>query len=374
MSKFPVNPDIKTEVFDLNMGPQHPSTHGVLRLQLKLDGERVVSCSPMIGFLHRSLEKICENRTYAQIVPIADRIDYCTSMTSALVYVMAAEKLLDLTIPTRAEYLRVIMSELNRIASHLIWYATFTLELGGTTPFVYGFRDREYVLDLFESASGGRLLYNYLRIGGVARDIPDDFLDKMIQFLDYWEPHLNEEYEALLDENPIFYNRTKGVGVLSQADALSYGVSGPNLRASGLNCDVRKVEPYSVYPDLDFQAVVRDECDVWARYRVRMDEMRESAKILRQCAEKISRGPVLEKQPLKLKIPAGETYVHIESPRGDLGCYLVADGSERPYRCKFRAPSFCHSLVLRHLIKDCLISDIVAQGASVDIVLPETDR
>lgn len=374
MSNCVANPDLRTEEFDLNMGPQHPSTHGVLRLKLKLDGERVVSCEPNIGFLHRSLEKICENRTYAQIVPVTDRLDYCTSMTSSLVYVMAVEKLLDLTVPSRAEYIRVIMSELNRIASHLIWFATFTLELGATTPFVYGFRDREVILDLFEDTCGGRLLYNYMTIGGVANDIKPGFLKNMVDFLDYFEPQMTNEYEALLDKNPIFFNRTKGVGVLSPDMALNYGVSGANLRAAGINCDVRKVEPYSVYPELDFVTPIRTESDVFARYRVRMDEMRQSAAILRQCADKMPRGPVYQKLPLRVKPPAGSTYTRIESPRGDLGCFLVSDGSDKPYRVKFRTPSFCHSLVFRHLIKDCLIPDIVAQGASFDVVLPETDR
>lgn len=375
MSTFPANPDFRTEYLDLNMGPQHPSTHGVLRLKLKLDGERVVSCEPCIGYLHRSLEKICENRTYQQIVPLTDRLDYCTSMTSNLVYVMAVEKLLDLTVPTRAQWIRVIMSELNRIASHLLFYGCMTLELGSTTAFIYGFRDREYVLDLFEYTCGGRLLYNYLRIGGVACDLKPDFLERMIKFLDKWEPLIASEYEALMDENPIFYKRCKGVGVASIEDCLSYGVSGPNLRASGLNCDVRKIEPYAVYDQLDFEVPIRTEGDVFARYRVRMDELRQSAKILRQCAEKMpSSGPVAERLPLRLKVPAGETYQHIESPRGDIGCYLVSDGSDKPYRCKFRTPSFSHALFYRHLIKNCLISDIVAQSASFDIVLPETDR
>ncbi len=327
-----------------------------------------------MGFLHRSIEKIMENRTYMQGVPISDRVDYCSAMTSSLAYVMAVEQLLDLTIPPRAEYLRVIMSELNRIASHLIAYGTFTLDLGGTTPFLFAFRDREKVLDLFEEASGGRLLYNYMRIGGVARDIKPDFLDRVVAFLDYWEPLIASEYEALIDENPIFYNRTKGVGVLTQEKALSYGVCGPNLRATGINCDVRSIAPYSVYSQLEFEVPLRTEGDTFARYRVRMEEMRQSARILRQCAEKIPKGEILVRQPLDLKVPEGETYARIESSRGDLGCYLVSDGSNKPYRCKFRTPSFCHSNVLQHLIKDCLVSDIVAICASTDIVLPETDR
>ena len=374
MSTFPPNPDLTTEEFELKMGPQHPSTHGVLQLSLTLDGERVVACQPNVGFLHRSIEKIMENRTYAQCVPLTDRVDYCSAMTSSLAYVMAVEKLLDLTVPPRAEYLRVIMSELNRIASHLLAYGTFTLDLGGTTPFLFGFRDREKVLDLFEETCGARLLYNYMRIGGVACDIKPGFLDRMIAFLDYWEPLISSEYEAIVDENPIFYNRTKGVGVLSQEDALRYGVCGPNLRACGLSCDVRRTEPYSVYPELEFDIPTRTEGDTFARYRIRMEELRQSARILRQCAEKMPKGEYLVRQPQELKVPEGETYVRIESSRGDLGCYLVSDGSTHPYRCKFRTPSFSHCSVFSHLFKDCLFSDIVAMCASFDIVLPETDR
>ncbi len=370
---FPENPELKTEEFELNMGPQHPSTHGVLRLVLTLDGERVVRCRPEVGFLHRSIEKMAENRTFTQVIPVTDRLDYCTSMTSNYVYVMAVEELADITPPPRAQYIRVIMSELNRIASHLLWYGTFALEVGATTPFIYGFRDREKVLDLFEYTCGARLLYNYLRLGGVSADLKEDFCDRMLGFLDEWEP-LIKEYEDLLDENPIFYNRTKGVGVLPPEIALGYGVSGPNLRASGMARDVRREHPYAVYPELDFDIPVRTEGDVFARYRIRMDELRQSARILRQCAEKLPKGPYWDKQPLRTVVPEGETYVHIESPRGDIGCYLVSQGQDKPYRCKFRTPSFCHIGVFRHLVRDCLLPDIVAICASFDVVLPETDR
>ena len=374
MSTFPANPDLRTEEFELKMGPQHPSTHGVLQLSVTLDGERVVACKPNIGFLHRSIEKMMENRTYAQCVPLADRVDYCSAMTASLAYVMAVEKLLDLTIPPRAEYLRVVMSELNRIASHFIAYGTFALDMGGTTPFLFAFRDREAILDLFEEVSGGRLLYNYMRIGGVARDVAPDFMERVIQFLDYWEPLLASEYEAILDKNPIFYNRTKGVGVLPQDLALRLGVCGPNLRAAGVPYDVRKAHPYAAYPQLEFDIPCHQESDNFARYRVRMEEFRQSARILRQCAEKMPKGEVLVRQPYTLKVPEGETYVHIESSRGDLGCYLVSDGSDKPYRCKFRTPSFAHCNAFQHIVKDCLFSDIVSICASFDIVLPEADR
>jgi NADH-quinone oxidoreductase subunit D len=366
-------PTIRTEEFELNMGPQHPSTHGVLRMLLKMDGERVVHCDPIVGYLHRSIEKMAENRTFTQVVPVTDRLDYCTSMTSNYVYVLAVEDLADVSPPPRAEYIRVIMTELNRIASHLLWYGTFCLELGATTPFLYSFRDREKCLDLFEMTCGARLLYNYIRIGGVARDVTPEFLKQMIEFLDYWEPII-PEYEQLLDENPIFYNRTKGVGHLPLELAKRYAVSGPNIRACGVPVDVRRDDPFSVYPDLKFDIPVEDGCDVFARYRVRLREMRESAKILRQCYDKIPPGPFAQPHNYRFKVPAGETYVHIESPRGDIGCYLATDGSDKPYRCKFRTPSFTHIELFQELVKGVLIPDIMAICASFDVVLPETDR
>lgn len=364
---------IRTEEFELNMGPQHPSTHGVLRMLLKMDGERVVDCDPIVGYLHRSIEKMAENRTFTQVIPVTDRLDYCTSMTSNYVYVLAVEKLADLTPPPRAEYIRVIMTELNRIASHLLWYGTFCLEIGATTPFLYSFRDREKILDLFEQACGARLLYNYIRVGGVSKDVGQNFLDRMIEFLDYWEP-LIPEYEQLLDENPIFYNRTKNVGIVSMHQLKTYAVSGPNIRAAGLPRDVRRDEPFAVYKDLEFDVPTEQESDVFARYRVRMRELRESAKILRQCYEKIPRGPCALPLNYRFKVPAGETYVHIESPRGDIGCYLASDGGDMPYRCKFRTPSFVHIQLFRELLEGVLIPDIMAICASFDIVLPETDR
>lgn len=265
------------------------------------------------------------------------------------------------------------MSELNRIASHLLWYGTFCLEIGATTPFLYAFRDREKVLDLFEMTCGARLLYNYLRVGGVSRDLPPNFLKEMIDFLDYWEPII-PEYEDLLDQNPIFYNRAQQVGVLTPAHANRFAVSGPSLRASGVSYDVRRADPYSVYKDLKFEVPLGKNGDVFDRYRVRMEEMRQSAAILRQCAELIPSGKFIDLHNWRFTLPAGEVYKHIESPRGDIGCYLVSNGGDKPWRCKFRAPSFVHIQLFRELIKDVLIPDIMAIAASFDIVLPETDR
>ncbi|CAN0232224.1 unnamed protein product, partial [Phaeothamnion confervicola] len=340
------------------MGPQHPSTHGVLRMLLKMDGERCLACDPVVGYLHRSIEKMSENRTFTQFIPVTDRLDYCTSMTSNYVYVLAVEKLADISPPPRAEYIRVIMTELNRIASHLLWYGTFCLEIGATTPFLYSFRDREKVLDLFEAVCGARLLYNYVRVGGVAHDVSRGWLEKVIEFLDYWEPII-PEYEQLLDENPIFYNRAQGVGPVPLALARTYGVSGPNIRACGQKEDVRRDDPFAVYSELDFDIPVEQESDVYARYRVRMRELRESAKILRQVFEKIPSGAFGLPLNYRFKVPQGETYVHIESPRGDIGCYLVSDGGDKPYRTKFRTPSFCHIALFPELLKGVLIPDIM---------------
>ncbi|GMU51190.1 MAG: hypothetical protein AMXMBFR33_03360 [Candidatus Xenobia bacterium] len=365
--------DVRTEEFELNMGPQHPSTHGVLRMILKMDGEKVLHCDPIIGYLHRSIEKMAESRTYTQFIPVTDRLDYCTSMTSNYVYVLAVEALGDISPPPRAEYIRVIMSELNRIASHLLWYGTFCLEIGATTPFLYAFRDREKVLDLFEMTCGARLLYNYLRVGGVSRDLPPSFLKEMIDFLDYWEPII-PEYEDLLDQNPIFYNRAQQVGVLTPEHANRFAISGPSLRASGVNYDVRRADPYSVYKELKFEVPLGKNGDVFDRYRVRMEEMRQSAAILRQCAEMIPSGKFIDLHNWRFTLAPGEVYKHIESPRGDIGCYLVSGGGDKPWRCKFRTPSFVHIQLFRELIKDVLIPDIMAIAASFDIVLPETDR
>jgi len=365
--------NLRTEDFELNMGPQHPSTHGVLRLVLRMDGERVVDCDPVVGYLHRSIEKMAENRTYTQVIPVTDRLDYCTSMTSNYVYVLAVEQLADISPPPRAEYIRVIMTELNRVASHLLWYGTFCLEIGATTPFLYSFRDREKVLDLFEMTCGARLLYNYVRIGGVSHDVSPKFLKELIEFLDYWEPII-PEYEQLLDENPIFYNRTKNVGVVPLDMCKLYGVSGPNIRAAGLAWDIRRDEPFAAYPDMDFEVITEPDSDVFARYRVRMREMRESAKILRQAVARIPSGDHHLPHNYRMRVPEGETYAHIESPRGDIGCYLVSTGTDKPWRCKFRTPSFVHIQIFKELLKGVLIPDIMAICASFDIVLPETDR
>jgi NADH-quinone oxidoreductase subunit D len=373
-----VTKDAKTgrvsEPFSVNMGPQHPSTHGVLRLELTMDGEVVVDAIPHVGFLHRSIEKLAENRKYFQFVPFTDRVDYCASMPCNHAYVLAVEKLAgDIEVPERAEYLRVIMDELNRIASHLIFFAVFTLDLGAITPFLYGFREREDVIDLFEMTCGQRLTYNYIRIGGVSKDIPPQFAGQCRKFLKSFPARL-DEYEALMNNNPIFLVRTKGVSVLSREDAIALGVTGPQLRATGLEFDIRKNEPYSAYPRFDFEIPTGENSDTWDRYKMRLDEMRQSTRIIEQALDGLPEGPVMTKIPRNFKPAPGECYSRIEAPRGEMGYYIVSDGNDKPYRVKIRTGSFGNLQALPHMIRGWKIADVVAVFGSLDVVLPEVDR
>lgn len=362
-----------TQDFYLNMGPQHPSTHGVLKLVLKMDGETVTEIIPEIGFLHRSLEKIAENRTYHQYIPYTDRLDYVTSMTSNFVYVLAVEKLANIIIPKRAEYIRIIMAELNRIASHLLWLGAIGLEAGATTPFLYTFREREFILDLFEMTCGARLTYNYMRIGGVSSDLPVGFIDKTKDFIKYFRPCI-KEYEDLLINNVIFQNRTKAIGVLPAELAISYGVTGPNLRAAGIDWDIRKNIPYSAYPDFEFDIPVFSSGDTLERILVRIEEMKQSCRIIEQALDRIPKGDIRKNIPLTFTPPVGEVLARTESPRGEISCFIVSDGSSKPYRLKFRTPSFSHVSILPVLLKGLMIADLVVVAGSLDIVLPETDR
>ncbi|NDD28205.1 MAG: NADH-quinone oxidoreductase subunit D [Proteobacteria bacterium] len=375
---------INTEEFVINMGPQHPSTHGVLRLMVKLDAEIVVDVEPVIGYLHRSLEKMAEGRHYGQYIPVTDRLDYVTSMSANYVYVLAVERLADIVPTPRGDVIRVIMVELNRIASHLLWFGTNALELGATTPFLYGFTEREKILDLFESTCGQRLTYNYLRLGGVAYDLPKKVEFKWTdgpktfeaaceKFLNEFPPVL-DMCEELLTESAIFLKRTKGVGVLPRDVALAHGVSGPNIRACGVKYDVRKAVPYSIYPELDFDIPTQEGSDCWARYKVRMDEMRQSVKIVQQCLARLPKGRAKAVLPNRIWIPEGEVYSRIENSRGDMGCYLVSNGSEKAWRCKFRTPSYSNLSVLPVLMRGALVADLIAINASFDLVLPEIDR
>ncbi|MGQ9455727.1 MAG: NADH-quinone oxidoreductase subunit D [Armatimonadota bacterium] len=364
---------IRTELVEINMGPQHPSTHGVLRLEIVLDGEVIVDVRPDVGYLHRGIEKLAEMRTYIQFIPITDRLDYLSSMLQNAAYVGAVEKLGQIEVPERAEFIRVIMMELQRIASHLIFYGAMGLDLGATTPFLYGMREREDILDLFEMTCGARLTYNYFRPGGVAQDLPAGFYNKARSYIKKQRERL-KEYDDLLTNNQIFIARTRGVGVISAEEAINYSMSGPTLRGSGVPYDVRKADPYSVYDRLDWNIATRPEGDTLARYLVRLQEIKESLKIVEQALDMIPPGKLQYKTPMRLRLPEGEVYYHVESSRGDLGVYLISDGSDMPYRLRWRSPSFINLGALSRVAKGWKVADLVAILGSFDIVLGEVDR
>ncbi len=362
------------EEMELNFGPQHPSTHGVLRLKLKVDGERIVDCYPIIGYLHRGTEKLFELHPYFQNVPHTDRMDYVAAATNNLAYVGAVEKLVGLTVPPRARYIRTILCELQRISSHLLWLATHAIDIGAMTPFFYCFREREEILDLFELYCGARLTLNCMRPGGQPFDLPVGWAERCREFIDGF-PAMVEEYEGLLTENRIWKKRTVGVGVLDPELALHFGVTGPMLRASGVAWDLRKALPYEAYGEVDFDIPTRENGDTYDRYLVRMEEMRQSARIVRQCLEKLPEGPIMAKRPRVLKAPKeSEAYFSIEGPKGEIGFYLVGDGTPNPYRCHVRAPSFINLQVLPELTRGQLLADLVALIGTTDIVLGEVDR
>ncbi len=355
------------------MGPQHPSTHGVLRLELTLEGEVIVDCKPVIGYLHRGIEKIAEARTYPQIVPYTDRLDYLSSASNNEAYVLAVEKLLGVEIPLRAQYLRVILLELNRIASHLVFVATFANDLGATTAFLYGFREREAIMDLVERWTGARLTQSWIRIGGVASDLPEGFFSAARDFCQMLPPRL-QEYDQLLTGNRIFRVRTEGVGILPREVGLNYGCSGPTLRGSGEPYDLRRAEPYEIYDKLDFEVITANTSDCMGRYRVRMEEMRQSLRIIEQCLAQLPEGEVMAKVGRVIRPPAGEACGRVESPRGDFGCLVVSDGGPQPQRVRFRAPSFYNMGALAEMLRGWKMGDVVAILGSLDIVLGEIDR
>lgn len=370
---------LKMEEMTLNLGPQHPSTHGVLRVILKLDGEVITSADPDMGYLHRGIEKLAEARDYTQIIVLTDRMDYVSSMLNNFAYCLAVEKLFgpQAKPPERAEYIRVLAAELQRIASHLLFFGTYGIDIGALTPFLYAFREREMILDLFEMVCGARLTVSYFRIGGVYNDLPPGFLEKTQDFCG-WMKGRFQEYQDLLSDNVIFKDRTKNIGILNKEKAIAFGVSGPNLRASGFKYDIRKNEPYSVYDRLEFDVPVGVIGDCWDRYHVRFEEMKQSVKITEQCIEKLKTlptgpGTCLARMPKILKPPAGDAYGHVESSRGDLGFYLVSDGTEIPHRMKTRRPSFVNLGILPELLKGWKVADVVAILGSIDIVLGEVD-
>lgn len=382
----------------LSMGPQHPSTHGVLRLLLELDGETVVNCAPDVGFLHTGIEKTMESKTYTKGLVMTDRMDYLSPMSNNLGYILAVEKLLGVEATPRAQVIRVLLAELARVASHLVWLGTASLDLAAMSVFLYCFREREYILDLFEMCSGQRMMVSYFRPGGLWRDLPEEFIPAVEQFLDFF-PAKMADYEALLKSNPIFLKRTKGVGVVSAEDAVSWGLTGGCLRGSGVQWDIRKSQPYSGYEQYDFDVPIRTDGDVYARYEVRVQEMKESLRIIRQALDILPDGPVniddrkivppprselgssMEAVIHHFKLwtegfaaPKGFVYQSIESPRGEFGVYLRGDGSPKPARVHFRGPSFVNLASLPNMVKNSFVADVVAVIGSLDIILGEIDR
>jgi len=365
---------LKTEPFVINIGPQHPSTHGVFRMKLTLDGEVVVDMELVLGYLHRGIEKLAEGCTYTQDIPFTDRLDYLASMTNNLAYVLAVEKLAGIPVPERAEYLRVIMCELQRIASHLVGVGAFLNDCGAfMTPLLYMFREREKILDLFEMVCGQRLTYNYMRIGGVSHDIPDEFLPALSKFVNQM-PGFIDEYDQLLAENEILLVRAKGIGILPKELAINASAGGPVLRASGVKWDIRRADPYSVYDRLEFDIPTGSVGDSYDRYWVRIQEMRQSVRIIKQAMEQLPRGEVLSKVPHVLRPPVGEAYGHVEAPKGELGFYLVSDNSNKPYRFHIRAPSLINLTAFRDMVIGWKLADAIIIFGSIDICLAEVDR
>ncbi|PYX38915.1 MAG: NADH-quinone oxidoreductase subunit D [Acidobacteria bacterium] len=357
----------------INMGPQHPATHGVLRVILKLDGEKVLGTECVIGYLHRGVEKIAENRTYAMFNPYVDRMDYVAAVSNGLGYCEAVEKLLNVQAPPRANYIRVILTELNRLASHMLWLGTHALDIGAITPLFYTFRDREEILKIFEKYCGARLTTHAFRIGGCLYETYDGFEKDVTNFLDFVTPKI-DEYEELLTTNRIWVERTKNVGKISGKECIALGVTGPVLRASGVRWDVRKAQPYAAYSDFDFEIPIGQNGDTYDRYLVRMAEMRQSLHIIRQAVGKIPEGPIMAKVPKVIKTPVGEIYHSIEAPKGELGYFIVSDGSTQPYRLRVRPPSFVNLQALDMMVRGQLVADVVAVIGTLDIVLGEVDR
>jgi NADH dehydrogenase I D subunit len=391
-------PLLRTEKLMLNMGPQHPSTHGVLKVVLELEGERIVKATPVLGFLHRGVEKLAEDGTYHQFIPHTDRLDYVCAMYNNFAYVRAVEKLLDMKVPERAEYLRTIVAEIQRIIGHLFWLGTQALDIGAMTVFFYTFREREVLLDFFDDLCGARLTTTWYRIGGVENDISPKLIDHLYKFLENFSEKL-DEYNALLETNRIWLARTKGIAVISAEDAISFGLSGPTLRGSGVDYDLRKYEPYGAYDKVQWEVPVGKNGDTYDRYWIRILEMKESAKIVKQCLDQLPQGPYMVEDPrvtlpqkdkvftnlehmirqFKLftqgfNTPPGEIYCGTEAHKGELGFYIVSDGSGKPYRLKIRAPSFVHMGAFDYMARGYMIADIVTIFGTYDIVMGECDR
>ena len=367
-------PDAEPVEMLLNMGPQHPSTHGVFRMVLWVDGEKIVDVVPHIGYLHRGSEKLCEGEQYHQVITLFDRMDYIANFNNEQVYCRAVEKLMGLEVSERSEYIRVILCELNRIASHLLFIATMGLDAGAMTPSMFCFRGRERIQGLFESVSGARMMHNYFRIGGLKEDVPENFVAEVREVLDLVKKD-TEESDKLLSFNEIFLARLKNIAVMTAEDAIDYGLTGPCLRASGVDYDLRKAVPYSVYDRFDFDIPIGLDGDCWDRYYLRVQEIYQSVRIIEQALDQLPDGEVVSSLGRRLiRPPAGEVYVRGENPRGEIGVYLVSDGTDRPYRVKVRPPSFCNLSSLKHMLKDAWIADSVVILGALDIVLGEVDR
>src|SRR5436309_10082194 len=364
---------IKSQEMLLNMGPQHPSTHGVLRLVLTLEGETIISCTPVIGYLHRGMEKIFENRTIMQGIRYTDNSDYLSPMLCEIAYVGAAEQLMGLEPPRRAQYIRLLVGEMQRIASHLVFVGTYLVDLGAFTPILWAFRDREGIMSLFEALSGSRFTVNYLRVGGVLHDFPKGWLKECEAYFDQFEKNM-DELEGLVTGNEIFEARTEGVGYIDPQQAIAYGLTGPMLRASGVNFDLRVNRPYMAYREVAVNPQVRQEGDCYARYKVRIQEIYESIRLCRIAMDKMPGGAISTRTPIALRTPRGETYFAIEGSKGELGVYFISDGSEYPWRAKLRGPSFVNLQILPELLRGHKMSDVVAIMGSLDVVLGEVDR
>lgn len=363
------------EVYYLNMGPQHPSMHGVLRLVLTMRGEEILEAEPVIGYAHRAHEKMAENRNYIMFLPNTSRVDYLAGMIYNIGYCQAMEKILGIEVPERAEHIRVIVCELNRISSHLLWFGTFLLDLGGITPFLYSFDDREEILDILDSVTGSRLTYSYGRFGGVTMDVDDTFCDRVRSFLARLRDERIPKYLALVGGNVIFRERCEDIGVIDRDTCFRYGVTGPCLRACGVEYDVRRAEPYSIYDRFDFDVPTRDSGDTMARFDVRIEEMKQSARIIDQALAALPEGPIMPaKTKKRYKVPEGEYYFAVESARGHFGMYVVADGTDIPVKLKLRTPSFSNLSSMPQVLRNTMVADTIAIVGSVDVVMPEIDR
>ncbi len=390
--------EIVQKEITLNMGPQHPATHGVLRLVIDLQGETIVGCDPRPGYLHRGIEKWMENRTYHQIIPITDRLEYISCMNNNLGYVVAVERLAGITVPERAQFIRTLMAELTRLSAHLVWLGTHALDMGAMTVCMYTLREREQILDLTEMVTGARQTVSYVRIGGVRNDVPRDFIDKCREFTEQFPSRL-EEYDTLIRQNRIWLKRTKGLGVFTAEEAVNYGLTGGTLRGSGVNYDIRKVEPYAAYDKVEFDVPLGEAGDVYDRYIVRINEMRQSNRIIKQCLDMMQPGAIVTDDPRYaipekvnvmqnmqslahqfvlmskwVPMPKGEVYVATEGPKGELGFFIVSDGGGRPYRIKIRSPSYVHVSALPKMVTGHMVADVIACIGTIDIVLGEVDR